>query len=117
MKRTITSIAVAAIALVGLTACTDSSADPSSPNRVEGSYELEYIQVNEDQIIECLWYAKGAQRGSITCDWNYDSSDYSGEPNRVEGSYELEYIEIDGEVVPCLWYAKGVKRGSHSCDW
>lgn len=116
MKRIVAITALAFTAVLALASCTVSSDDPAAPNQVEGLYQTEYVEV-DGNVIKCLWYSKGNRTGSLDCDWDYDSSEYTGTPNKVEGLYQTEYIEVDGKVIKCLWYSKSNRTGAFDCDW
>ena len=73
MKSTkLTAVAVM-LTILSLTGCASSSSTPETPTVIsdedEKHYEIEYIQV-EGETIRCLWYNKGTQYGSMSCDWD-----------------------------------------------
>ena len=66
------AVTVIAFSALTLTGCaTYATADKPQVVKEEGAsdYKIEYVEV-EGQTIECLWYHKGQQSGSMDCNWD-----------------------------------------------
>ena len=73
MKSTKLAAVAVMLTIFSLTGCATSSSSSETPTVIsdedEKYYDIEYIQV-EGETIRCLWYSKGTQYGSMSCDWD-----------------------------------------------
>lgn len=123
MERKLIALAVVGLSLVGLTGCTAPHSEDDPAIIGEGSWELEYVIINQDDgvAIPCLWNGRSSGGQTFDCDWDSQSSVIpEGALSNIagEGGWEIEYVAYDGKTVPCLWNARNEpKYSSFSCDF
>lgn len=111
-------ILIVFIIIALLAGCAPAPSTADDPAVVgEGSWEEEYVQVSNGDVLLCLWQSRGGNTGTLDCDWD-NPTDKTTSTVVGQNGWEEEYVTVStGQTILCLWHSRGGKTAVRSCDW